>query len=81
DANAHMAYVGQQQLDGYDATVRHAIKCKKAFDKRVLAHSPREVIFTKGQLVQSFHSSLHNTLEAKRKILPKWSIPHHILER
>lgn len=68
DANAHMAYVGQQQLDGYDATVRHAIKRKKAFDKRVLAHSPREVIFTKGQLVQFFHSSLHNTLEAKRKI-------------
>jgi hypothetical protein len=81
DMNAHMAYVGQQQLDGYDATVRHAIKRKKAFDKRVLAHSPREVIFTKGQLVQFFHSSLHNTLEAKRKILPKWSIPHRILER
>jgi hypothetical protein len=76
DVNIHMAYVGQQQLDGYDATVRHAIKRKKVFDKRVLAHSPREVVFVEGQLVQFFHSSLHNTMEAKRKILLKWSIPY-----
>lgn len=69
DANTHIAYVGQQQLDGYDAMVRHAIKRKAVFDKRILARSPREVIFEVGQLIQFFHSSVHNTLEAKRKRL------------
>src|SRR6267154_4233092 len=81
DINTHMAYVGQQQLDGYDAIVRHAIKRKAAFDKRVLARSPREVIFTPGQLTQFYHSGAHNSLEAKRKLLPKWSIPCRITER
>ncbi|KAG2739924.1 hypothetical protein P692DRAFT_201671650, partial [Suillus brevipes Sb2] len=81
DVNAHMAYVAQQQLDGYDAIVKHAIKRKAAFDKRVLARSPREVIFHTGQLVQFYHSSAHNTLEAKRKLLPKWSVPCRIIER
>ncbi|KIK41126.1 hypothetical protein CY34DRAFT_85979 [Suillus luteus UH-Slu-Lm8-n1] len=76
-----MAYVAQQQLDGYDATVQHAIRRKATFDKRVLARSPREVIFEKGQLIQFFHSNLHNTLEARRKLLPKWSGPHRIRER
>ncbi|KAG2742816.1 hypothetical protein P692DRAFT_201651353, partial [Suillus brevipes Sb2] len=81
DTSIHMAYVAQQHLDGYKATVQHAIKRKATFDKRVLARSPREVIFSKGQLVQFFYSSLHNTLEAKRKVLPKWSPPHRVTER
>lgn len=81
DTGTHMAYVAQQQLDGYDATVRHAIKRKVAFDKRVLARSPREVIFSTGQLVQFFHSSLNTTYEAKRKILPRWSPPCRVKER
>jgi hypothetical protein len=81
DINTHMAYVGQQQLDGYDAIVRHAIKRKATFDKQVLARSPREVIFTPGQLTQFYHSGIHNSLEAKRKLLPKWSIPCRITER
>jgi hypothetical protein len=76
-----MAYVGQQQLDGYDATVHHAIKRKAVFDKQVLARSPREVIFTPGQLTQFYHSAVHNSLEARRKLLPKWSIPCRITER
>jgi len=76
-----MAYVAQQQLDGYDATIRHAIKRKVTFDKWVLARSPREVIFNEGQLVQFFHSNLHNTLEACQKLLPKWSVPYRIKER
>jgi hypothetical protein len=50
------------------------------FDKRVLARSPREVIFTPGQLTQFYHSGIHNSLEAKRKLLPKWSIPCRITE-
>jgi hypothetical protein len=81
DVNVHMAYVAQQRLDGYEAIVQHAIKRKATFDKRVLARSPREVVFEKGQLVQFFHSSTHNTLEAKRKLLPKWSPPHRITKR
>jgi hypothetical protein len=47
----------------------------------VLARSPREVIFTPGQLTQFFHSSIHSTLEAKRKLLPKWSTPCRVMER
>lgn len=81
DTNIHMAYVAQQHLDRYEATVQHAAKRKAVFDNRVLSHSPREVIFTKGQLVQFYYSGAHNTLEAKCKILPKWSPPHRITER
>jgi hypothetical protein len=33
DISAQMAYVVQQQLDGYDAAVQHAIKHKTAFNK------------------------------------------------
>ncbi|KIJ58247.1 hypothetical protein HYDPIDRAFT_64099, partial [Hydnomerulius pinastri MD-312] len=55
--------------------VQHAWKRKKAFDKRVLATTPGEVIFTTGQLVQVYRSSLDTTFEAKRKLLPKWSVP------
>jgi hypothetical protein len=51
------------------------------FDKQVLARSPREVIFTPGQLTQFYHSGIHNSLEAKRKLLPKWSIPCRITKR
>ena len=35
-----MAYVAQQQLDGYTEMVAHAIKCKAVFDKRVLNNKP-----------------------------------------
>jgi hypothetical protein len=71
-----MAYVAQQCLDGYEAIVQHAIKRKAMFNKHILACSLREVIFEKGQLIQFFYSSAHNTLEARRKILPEWSPPH-----
>ncbi|KAG2063866.1 hypothetical protein BDR04DRAFT_967675, partial [Suillus decipiens] len=76
DASVHMAYVAQQELDRYDAMVWHTVKRKAAFDKRVLAQSPREVIFKEGQLVQFHYSGLHNMLEARWKLLPKWSAPH-----
>ncbi|OAX38431.1 tRNA pseudouridine synthase [Rhizopogon vinicolor AM-OR11-026] len=39
-----------QQLDGHNGTVQHAMKRKAAFDKRVLARSPREVVFFPRQL-------------------------------
>ncbi|KAG2058734.1 hypothetical protein BDR06DRAFT_828510, partial [Suillus hirtellus] len=81
DTNIHMAYVAQQCLDGYKATVQHTVKRKAVFDKHVLSCSPREVIFMKGQLIQFYYSGAHNTLEVKCKLLPKWSPPHHIIER
>jgi len=81
DTSTHMAYVAQQQLDGYDAIVRHTLKRKMAFDKRVLARSPREVLFSKGQLVQFFYSALNATLDAKHKIWPRWSPPCRIAEQ
>ncbi|OAX31083.1 hypothetical protein K503DRAFT_704262 [Rhizopogon vinicolor AM-OR11-026] len=81
DANAHMAYVAQQQLDGYNGTVQHAMKHKATFDKRVLAQSPREVIFFPGQLLQFLHSSLNTTFETKCKLLPRRSPPCRVTER
>jgi len=77
DVSTQMAYVAQQQLDGYDAAVRHAIKRKAAFDKRVLERTPGEVIFHKGQLVQFYRSNLDYTFEAKRKLLQMVSTPSH----
>ncbi|KAH7917343.1 hypothetical protein BV22DRAFT_986307, partial [Leucogyrophana mollusca] len=74
-----MAYVAQQRLDGYDAAVRHAVKRKAAFDKRVIAKKPGEVIFTKGQLVQVYRNDLDYTFRTERKLLPKWSEPQRIV--
>jgi len=78
DANVHMAYVTQQRLDSYEAIVQHAVKRKAVFDKRVLACSPREVIFSAAQLIQFFYSNQHNMLEARHKVILKWSPPHCI---
>jgi transposase InsO family protein len=46
-AAIHMAYMAQQWLDRYKATVKHAIAWKWAFDKQVLKSSG-EVTFKKG---------------------------------
>jgi len=81
DANTHIAYVAQQHLDGYDAAIRHALSRKAAFDRRVLAKSPGEVVFTRGQLVQVYRSDLDHTFKAERKILPKWSPPYRVRKR
>ena len=74
----HITYVAQQHLDGYDAAVQHVLSLKAAFDRRVLAKSPGEVVFTRGQLVQVYRSDLDYTFKAERRILPKWSPPYHI---
>jgi hypothetical protein len=47
EAAIQMAYVAQQCLDGYEATVKHAIARKNAFNKRMLK-GPGEVTFSKG---------------------------------
>ena len=81
DATTQMAYVAQQRLDGYAEMVAHAIKRKTVFDKRVLAHKPSEVIFSKGQLVQIYRSDLDFTFKTERKMLPKWSTPQRVTTR
>jgi len=79
-AATHMAYVAQQQLDGYDEAIRHALKWKAAFNKRVLQQHPGKVTFTNGQLVQVYHNDLDYTFKTDRKLLPKWSQPRQVTE-
>jgi hypothetical protein len=81
DADMHMTYAAQQRLDGYAAAVRHALKRKTAFDKRVLAERAGEVVFKTGQLVQVYRSDLDYTFKTERKLLPKWSPPRRIATR
>ena len=81
DVATQMAYVAQQRLDGYAGAVAHAVKRKSAFDKKVLANKPGEVIFSKGQLVQVYRSDLDGTFKTERKILPKWSPPYRVTAR
>jgi hypothetical protein len=81
DTALQMEYVAKQRLDGYAEAVAHAIRRKTAFDKRVLAQHPGEVIFSKGQLVQIYRSDLDFTFKTERKLLPKWSMPHRVASR
>jgi hypothetical protein len=81
DIAIHLAYVEQQRLDGFSATVDHAAKQKKAFDRKVLKRAPKEVIFKKGDLVQVFRSDLVHTMSTMKKLAPMWSIPRRILAR
>lgn len=61
--------------------VRHAIKRKTAFDKRVLKKAPGEVIFNRGQLVQVYRNDLDYMFKADQTLLPKWSVPRRIKSR
>jgi hypothetical protein len=77
-ALSHITYVEQQQLGGYDETIWHAIKCKAAFDKKLLQQASGEVIFEQGQLIHVYQSDLNYTFRTDHKILPKWSVPRQI---
>ncbi|EIW61865.1 uncharacterized protein TRAVEDRAFT_101405, partial [Trametes versicolor FP-101664 SS1] len=81
DVAIHVAYVAQQHLDGYDEAVRHAIKRKKAFDKRVLGSHAGERVFKPGVLVQVYRNDLDYTFKSERKLLPKWSRPYRVVRR
>ena len=81
DVSTQMAYVDQQRLDGYAKVITHAKRRKSTFDKKVMARSPGEVIFSTGQLVQVYRSDLDGTFKTERKILPKWSPPYRIASR
>jgi hypothetical protein len=77
----HQAYVQQQRLDGYAHTMEHAARRKSAFDKRLLAKFPREVIFEPGQLVQVYRNDLNYTFKSERKLLPRWSPPRRVIAK
>ncbi|KAK1230433.1 hypothetical protein PQX77_006476 [Marasmius sp. AFHP31] len=61
--------------------VRHAMKRKEVFDRRVLERHPREVTFKKGDLVQVYQRSWDLTFKTERKLVPKWSAPKRVVER
>jgi hypothetical protein len=81
EVEVQMAYVEQQRLDGYAHISSHAHRRKLAFDRKVLAQAPREVIFKAGQLVQVYRSDLDFTFKTERKMVPKWSAPRRVTSR
>ena len=81
EVHTQMAYVNHQWFNGYSQMVDHALRRKAAFDKQVLSHSPREVIFRSGDLVQVYRSDLDFTFKSERKLLPKFSAPRRVVNR
>ena len=81
EVETQMAYVAQQRLDRYESIVRHAVSRKSAFDRRMLAKKPGQVVFKRGQLVQIYRSDLDYTFKTERKLLPKWSQPRRIAKQ
>jgi hypothetical protein len=75
EIETQMAYVDQHRFDGYSQIVEHAERRKAKFDKQVLSHPPREVVFRAGDLVQVYRSDLDFTLATDRKLLSKFSAP------
>lgn len=65
DASTQITYIEQQHLDGYEEVVRHTIKRKVTFNKKLLQRSPREVTFKIGQLVQVYRSDLDYTFKTE----------------
>lgn len=68
DVENQLAYVAQQRLDGYDVAVGRALRRKVAFDKRVRARWPKEVVFEPGDLVLVRRSDLDYTFKTERKL-------------
>ena len=81
EVELQMAYIDNQRFDGYAQIVEHAHHRKAAFDKEVLSHPPREVIFRAGDLVQVYRSDLDYTFLTDRKLLPKFSAPRRVINR
>ena len=81
EVEMQIAYVDNQQFDGYAQIVNHAQIRKVAFDKEVLSHPPQEVVFRAGDLIQVYHSDLNFTFKTKRKLLPKFSAPRLVINR
>ena len=81
EVSLQAAYINQQRFDGYSQIVENAHRRKEAFDKKVVARAPREVVFRAGQLVQVYRSDLNYTFLAIRKLEPKWSAPRRVISR
>ncbi|KAJ3507688.1 hypothetical protein NMY22_g16851 [Coprinellus aureogranulatus] len=81
DIDTQITYVAQQRLDGYSEAVRHAIRRKAIFDRKVEKSRAGVVVFEEGQLVQVYRSDLYNTLSSERKLTPMWSGPKRVKER
>jgi len=77
----HLALVEQQRLDGYTATVDHAIKRKNVFDTKLRQRAPRNVVFQQGDLVQVHATEWIRTFASIKKLIPMWSVPHRIKTR
>jgi hypothetical protein len=81
EVDNQIAYVAQQRLDGYSGAVRHAIRRKAGFDRKVERARGGAVVFEVRQLVQIHRSDLYNTLSSERKLQPMWSQPKRVIER
>ena len=79
EVETQMAYVDQHRFNAYSQIVDHAQHHKTAFNKRVLTHPPREVTFKARDLVQVYRSDLNFTVSSDRKLLPKISAPHRVV--
>ena len=64
EVSLQSAYVNQQQLNRHSQIVENTHHQKEAFDKKVVARAPCEVIFKAGQLVQVYCSDLDYTFLA-----------------
>jgi hypothetical protein len=81
EADIHLAFVEQQHLDGYAATVDHAIKRKAMFDAKLRQRAPKNVVFLPGDLVQVHATEWVRTFASIKKLIPMWSIPHRVVAR
>lgn len=82
DVAVQVAYVDQQNLDGYDSIVRHAAKRKAVFDRKVLGSKEGEVTYKVGDLVQVYRSDMTHTVSTEKKLVLMWSAtPYRVRER
>jgi hypothetical protein len=79
EADVHMAYVEQQNLNSYAQIVLHVSRRKAIFNKCMLKTHPKEVIFKLGDLVQVHRTDLTFTHSNDRKLTPRWSPPFRIV--
>ena len=81
DFEMHMTYAAQQRLDGYSEAVKHAMDRKTRFDRRVVESKEGEVMFEKGNLVQTYRNDLAKSISTERKLMSMWSEPRRVAER
>ena len=81
EVETQMAYMDQQRFDRYAQIIDHAQRRKATFNKQVLSHTPREVVFRAGDLMQVYRNDLELTLKTDRKIIPKFSAPRQVIKR